>query len=425
MAIKDLYREFKNVLKMAGVPGWLLMGYNVVQIVFARQKSDYAAVDGSALVFAAYALGSGIYCLRNLRKDAFARTFYSFLMKKTCIRWFMVYTIICAISALWSPNIALSGYRALECMGMLFLNAAVMKNLIRNVNEEGIMLWSVSYAFVTTMLQILAHLSDNIYITLYSVQFPSTIFFYLVFYYAPKRMMRWPMLVIALACRSTTGYIGMAMGMCSLLYSKKYRFLGVGLIAIIISLTCIVGGDTFLNNTVFASKGGVIQNGQFQNDEEATSGRTLIWRKAIEGMVNNGKEWYGEGFVAGETLFVQNVIGNQVIGMHNGFLSAFVGTGYIGLFFFILFMLEYTMAVFNKKIPRQYKIVLIAIFFCVFIHTLGNPGLGFRVYGTWMPSMFVIMLTCGLYIKYNYMKKINPHYTIYVDRRKRMYVKEM
>ena len=106
--------------------------------------------------------------------------------------------------------------------------------------------------------------------------------------------------------------------------------------------------------------------------------------------------------------------------MHNGFLSAFVGTGYIGLLFFSLFILGYARSVFFSPIPKQYKALLMATFFCVFVHTLGNPGLGFRVYGTWMPAMYFVLLTVGLNIKYRYMKKYNPPYTVTVNNKNKM-----
>lgn len=36
----NLYKEFKRVLMLGGVPGWILLGYYVVQIAFARTKSE-------------------------------------------------------------------------------------------------------------------------------------------------------------------------------------------------------------------------------------------------------------------------------------------------------------------------------------------------------------------------------------------------
>lgn len=419
MNIVKLYKEFKQILILGGIPGWLLLGYYVVQIVFARTKSDIAAVDGTAVIYATYALGAGIYCFHDLTKDTFSHLFFSKMMKKTCISWFVLYTILCALSALWSPILPLSGYRALECMGMMLLNASVIKNLIKNLEVKGIMLWSVTYAFVMMAFTAISYARAGLGIMLYALQFPSTIFFYLAFYYAPKKIMKYPMLITAILSRSTTGYLGIAAGLCSFMFGqKKYRIWGwIIILGVGISIAT-VGIEDVLNHTVFAAKGGAFENGKI--DEGKTSGRTQLWGPAIETVIADGKEWYGYGFVAGETMFVQNVIGGQVIGMHNGFLSAFVGTGYIGLFFFCLFMFGYARSVFFSPIPKQYKALLIATFCCVFIHTLANPGLGFRVYGTWMPAMYFVMLTVGLNIKYKYMQKYTPPCAIVINNKNSM-----
>ena len=194
----NLYKEFKRVLMLGGVPGWILLGYYVVQIAFARTKSDMAAVDGTAVIYAAYALGAGIYCYHDLTKDSFSRFFFSKLMKRNCTFWFVLYTILCALSALWSPILPLSGYRALECMGMLLLNASVIKNLIKNLDTKGIMLWSVTYAFIMMTFIAISFAKAGWNTMLYALQFPSTIFFYLAFYYAPKKIMKYPMLITAI-----------------------------------------------------------------------------------------------------------------------------------------------------------------------------------------------------------------------------------
>lgn len=419
----NLYKEFKRVLMLGGVPGWILLGYYVVQIAFARTKSDMAAVDGTAVIYAAYALGAGIYCYHDLTKDSFSRFFFSKLMKRTCTFWFVLYTILCALSALWSPILPLSGYRALECMGMLLLNASVIKNLIKNLDTKGIMLWSVTYAFIMMTFIAISFAKAGWNTMLYALQFPSTIFFYLAFYYAPKKIMKYPMLITAILSRSTTGYLGIAAGLCSFMFGqRKYKIWGwIIILGVGISIAT-VGVEDVLNNTVFAAKGGALENGKL--NEGKTSGRTQLWGPAIEAVKTDNREWYGYGFVAGETMFVQKVIGGQVIGMHNGFLSAFVGTGYIGLLFFCLFILGYARSVFFSPIPKQYKALLMATFFCVFVHTLGNPGLGFRVYGTWMPAMYFVMLTVGLDIKYRYMKMYNPPYTVIVDNKNKMKIQQ-
>ena len=180
----------------------------------------------------------------------------------------------------------------------------------------------------------------------------------------------------------------------------KYRILGILLFCGIGIAVATMGLDNVLNNTIFASKGGAIVDGQF--DEGKSSGRDVIWEAAIDEINREGKQLYGVGFVVGETEFARQLIGGQVIGMHNGFLSAYIGTGYIGLFLFSLFMLGMLKITFKNGIDTTYKPVMIACMIAVFIHTVGNPGLGFRVYGTWMSAMFIVQMVIALNFKSKY-----------------------
>ena len=420
----SLYKELKRVLELAEMPGWLLLGYYLVQLLFARQKADSTSIDGSAIIFAGYALGAGLLSLRDLKRDEFGQLYYKVLFHKTCILWFVLYTLLCAISSLWSPHFVLTAYRSVECIGLLLVNAATIKNLLKNCDSDGIMLWSFSYAFTMLLMIFLdGILKHTLGTTLYVCQFPATIFFYLAFYYAPRLILKVPILLIALLCKSTTGYIGMAVGLVSLMFGKaKYRLLGIGVAVLIVAAVSSIGIEGVLNNTVFLTKKGVLNNGEF--DVSKSSGRTILWERAINAVARENRQWYGYGFVVGETSFAKRVIGNQVIGLHNGLLSAYVGTGYIGLFIFVLFLLGYMKIPFEKSIPKQYKMVLIATMCCVFFHTIANPGLGFRVYGTWMPAMYIIMLTIGFQIKYKYLQSYRPPYRIEIDNKKRMLVCE-
>lgn len=394
--------SIKKTFKLAGKPGFLLIGYYIIQFAFARQRSDMGAVDASAAVFALYALGCGLYSFCLLCKGVNKR-FLNWTIRKSPIMWFGLYTLLCLLSSLWSSNVMLSAYRAVECTGFLLLNMAVVCTLIHRCTFRQIMLWSVTYAFLNVMLTFGVGLILNLDYALYKSQFPSTIFFYLAFYLAPKKYMKYPMMAIAFLCKSVTGYAGMALGMCSLMFgNRKYRALGVVLGLGIVIAVSTMGVDDFLNQTLFASKGGAMVDGQL--DEGKTSGRTRIWGDTEEIMQSQGKQWSGFGFVVGEMMIARILIGEQVIGMHNGFLSAYVGTGYIGLFLFSIFILTVVWLALKNHIPKEYRAVLIACVCVILFHTYGNPGLGFRVYGTWMPAMFIIMLMVGLEYKSKYFK---------------------
>lgn len=383
--------KLKEIFKLAGTPGYLLLGYYVVQFVFERQKLDATAIDGSAIVFALYAMICTFVGIKELNKNKYSKFWGRKILFATPLKWFIYYTCFCFISAIWSSSLALSAYRAIECIGMVVIMAAAMKVLSERTNQTGMVLWCVTYAFLMILFisAITLWNSGNIYLLLYRCQFPSTIFFFLALYNAPNLIIRLFICIVALFCQSTTGYIGITLGLVSLLYgNKKYRTIGIILFVFIVIVSYFIGFENIMNNTVFASKGGF--------DYHNMSGRDVVWENALNQVFSDNKEWTGYGFVAGERNFAVEWIGPQVIGMHNGYLSALVGTGIIGFILFSIFMISITLSTLTNKIPAKYKSLCIASIIVVNIHTFGNPGLGFRVYGTWMPAMLIVILICSL-----------------------------
>ena len=392
-----------EIIKQGGLPGYILIGYYAVMLAISRTKGNMTTVDSSAIISALYSLGGGYYSFLYLMKKPERKIFFTQIIHRTPLKWFIIYTIFCGISSLWSINFAISAYRTAECLGILILMIATIENLLENTDIKGVLIWGAVYATITIAIKFISSYPP-IAAALYSSQMPATIFFYLAFLYAPRWYFKWPLIVIALMCKSTTGYIGIALGLCSFMFGKtKYKILGITIFIGICIAISITGIDKFLNNTIFAAKGGAIENGQLISSK--TSGRDILWENALIKMKNEGHQLYGYGFVAGEMTLVRELIGNQVIGMHNGYLSAYVGTGLIGLIFFSLFMLKYALLTFNKKIPKQFKQILIALMCAVMIHTFANPGLGTRVYATWIPAMFVVVITCTIYIKNKYKLK--------------------
>ena len=96
----------------------------------------------------------------------------------------------------------------------------------------------------------------------------------------------------------------------------------------------------------------------------------------------------------------------SVVGMHNGFMSALVGEGIIGEVFFVLFFITLFFVSISKNMPKKYKSALFASYIAVLIETYANPGLGFRIFNAWMPSMYACVLICSFvcfskYLRYN------------------------
>lgn len=385
--------RLKDIFKLAGTPGYLIIGYYIIQFLFARQKSDATTIDSSAIVFALYSMLCMFYGLKELNRNNYSKEFRNKMLTATPLKWFISYTFICLISALWSSSLPLSAYRAVECFGIMIIITAALKVLSEKTNVEGIIQWSICFTFILlifTSVSIFIRYGD-IYSITYSCQFPSTIFFFFALYKSPNLIIKIFICGLALMSGSTAAFMGIALGFVSLLFgNRKYKFIGIFLFIFICILSIIIGFDNILNSTIFYERGGF--------DFENMSGRDKIWTNTLEQTFKEGKEWLGYGFFAGERSFAVKWIGEQVIGMHNGYLSAFVGTGILGLIFFSIFMISITLSTLSNKIPTRYKAVLIASIIVINVHTFGNPGLGFRVYAAWIPSMLIVNIICTFLI---------------------------
>ena len=112
----------------------------------------------------------------------------------------------------------------------------------------------------------------------------------------------------------------------------------------------------------------------------------------------------GLGFFAGEPFMFYSK-GFSCINAHNSIFSAGIGMGYIGIIMMVVFLSGIGITVFSKYIPTKYKASLIGCFFIGFLHCMGNPALGSRVYGAWLPVTFLFTLICSFYVYGKYYKK--------------------
>lgn len=395
-----------KLLKLAGAPGFILIGYDIIRVALARQKADFASVDSTAIVFALYAMVGGVYCYNYVKKHN-GGPYLSALFRKTPLFYFILYTALCFVSAIWSPIPILTAYRAAECIGMMMLIVATIYMLSNNTDTETVLEWSSLYTFINIGISFLGALKNGATMieAVESCQFKATIFVYFAVFYSPRWWMKWIQILFAILSRSTTGYIGMALGLGSLGYGTgKAKICAAILFVGFIAAMVVMGPERLLNETIFSAKGGLIRNGQI--DMSKSSGRDNIWQSAIEKVSDEGHVVNGYGFVAGETAFAHEFIHDNVIGMHNGFLSSYVGTGIFGLILFSIFFVGYSRWAFFKDLPPSVRSLLMASFCTVFLHTLGNPGLGFRVYGNWMPSMYIVVLTFTVCLQHG---KINSY----------------
>lgn len=393
-ARKKAKAAFWKLYNLAGICGMLLLARPLIYLLFSRRRdlNSYSAVDASAMIFILYAVACFFFAFRELNLKYKSELGRNVLIHSPML-WFILYTLYGIASMIWSVNPMLTGFRAFECLAMLMLIVATIQRLFRLGSWELIMRWSMLYCTWDILLSLGRTLSwtTNPSNLLESSQMCATTFFFIALYCTPKRWYNYLIIVMSVFSMSTVAYLGMAAGCIGAFWSrtnlKIYAFFGACLLAI---LTLGVGPYALLKNTLFFDKKDI--------SLEQTTGRDHLMEASIESLEQNPM---GLGFFAAEpyVLYAKNL---GAISAHNSFFSAALGLGLPGVAILLLFFLAMGRCVFGRYMPPRHKAALIGCFFVGMMHSMGNPGIGSRVYGSWMPVLFVFSLicTCHVYGKY-------------------------
>ena len=394
--------DFKKIFMLAGKPGLALLGYDLVQIIFARGKIDPTAVDGIAVIFAGYSIFCLIFAYGEFKKN---RPAFVKMMKKSPLLFFILYTIWGGITCFWSPNLALTAYRAIECFSIMLLMVSVTIKLVSYRNVDVLVKWSILYIFLTAFAKIVQGVCIVGFTDFftpgslfwYQAQFICPIFFYFAFLYANNKLIKCFFIAVCIMAMSTVGYIAMAGGAIALFWgNKKSKRIGAFIFALAAVYSVIFGLDDLLSHTVF------IEHNAFVEGDD--SGRSFVWDMGWQFFEES--PIFGHGFFVAENYLARLEHMQSVVGMHNGFMSALVGEGIIGEVFFVLFFITLFFVSISKNMPKKYKSALFASYIAVLIETYANPGLGFRIFNAWMPSMYACVLICTFgcfskYLRYN------------------------
>lgn len=389
-------KDWAKLAKAGGVCGILLFIRPVLNLLFSRGRSwnEHASIDFSAFIFILYAFVCFTVACKTITKSN--SYFSKQLMVSTPLIWFIIYTIYGVISLFWSVNFALTGFRAFECMSMILLFVAIMQKLFTTCYTERIIDWIILYITIDIVFAILNTLkwTTSFEMLLHSSQMVSTVFFFMALYYPNKKWYHYLIMIMAVFSGSTVAYIGMAIGCISVLWrNTKYKPLIISGIIAFSLLVTIIGPQKFIKETIFYDKQSI--------SLEETSGRNHVMEVAIETIKENPM---GLGFFAGEpyVLYSRGLAG---ITAHNSLFSAGIGLGYIGIIIMAVFLFSMGCVVFSKYIPTKHKASLIGCFFVGFLHCMGNPALGSRVYGAWLPVTLLFTLICSFYVYGKYYKK--------------------
>jgi O-antigen ligase len=394
--------KIKNFLLAAGLPGFLLIFRSLLLMLVQRQRSfdEVASVDASASTQILYTGICFLVSVFYLSKNSFGR----FLLFKTPLAILFYYHIFGMLSFLWSVNSSMTLFRAFECIAYSLLIVSVFSELSKNYSFQQIIKWLTYYAVISIILGATARarlLGEGFFSvsSLLSQQFNSTPFFFFALLLPLGLGARSLILSLSILSFSNTAYIGMALGFLFLSKGNKYlKFIFYGSMTGFVVLLYFVDYEKILLNTIFYGKEGI--------GIEHTTGRDKIFDLAIS--VIEEKPLTGYGFVAGETFIINDNF-KAAIGAHNGLVSALIGNGLVGGVLYILFFISVFLFLFKSKIEKLYKSVFLSSFTLIAIHTLGNPGIGSRVYGTWIPAIVIITFIVGLTTLLNWQKEYENH----------------
>lgn len=385
--IPDIGLRF--LIKNSSLVGWILLARPIIYIIFSRKRdlNAYSAVDFSALVFILYAVVAFIAGIKSLSRSS-TRFGYDILTRSPIVI-FLVYSLLGIMSMTWSIIPSLTGFRAFECIATAILIIAVIDKLFETGSPEFVILWSLFFCTWDIIWSVLrtAQWTFDIGNLLESSQMMATSFFYMALYFVPRRWYNYLILTMSVFSMSTVAYIGIGIGLISAFFQKgRIKVIAV-FTGFILFLTIIaIGPYSILKNTIFFDKKDI--------SITETSGRDHLMDATIDCIDHFP---FGLGFFAAEpyVLYAKNL---GAISAHNSLFSAGMGLGIPGVIIISAFFIAVGVCAFSRKIPVRYRAMLIGCFCVAFMHCMGNPSVGTRVFAAWIPCMYIFVLICAFYL---------------------------
>ena len=394
--------SIKQLIKAGGLPGYLLLFNNILIFFVKRRRSleEYSSIDNSALIQIGFTFL--IFVL------AFHALFFKSTVKKKLLflnpnKFLLLFIVICFLSVFWTPNLSVTLYRAFESLTYLMLISWIVYNLSTRLDFQNIIEWVVFWAFWNIIWSLavnlklgglgsLAYVSD-----VARLSYPVAIFFAL--FLSKRKFFKYIILILAFFSFSNKIYIGFVMGMLALLFGdSKNKALILSLIIFILGLLFFIDFETILKSTIFIGREEISINN--------TSGRDKLWQIAWEAFKDS--PIVGYGFVSGENAILYDKF-KGAISTHSFLFSGLLGTGLLGTVFLVLYYFSIFKIGFNTYWPKnKWKVAIIGTLIMSFVLSLTAPGVGGRVYGSWVPVVFVITVICSLNYKFKAIKNKIP-----------------
>ncbi len=377
--------SLRHLIRQAGWYGYLLLMEPLLEFLTSRgRRGGYDTVDSSAILQIAYTMLIFIFAVRYLMLSCGKRALV-FMFKRPTV-YLLLYILMCILSFVWSEKPLYSAFMSFQCLSYLILLIVILDRLRNNCTAqdmvEWVMLWIVWQIFWGTALRMFRWgFFHNIFFT---ERLQTGIFIFLAIYISKRKLFKWIVMAFALFSGSNKIYAGMIPGALLGIFSKNRKIKVVSSVgaAVLISGLIYFGLEPVLQESVFRGRAGV--------GMEYTSGRDWMWEQSLD--LIREKPFLGYGFVSGERdkIFVGG--GVNTISVHNMLLSAAFGVGIIGPLLLFLYFAETTILCFGKNLPWDWLIGFLATIGISFVFSMTGPGLGGRVYGSWVATVFVMTM---------------------------------
>ncbi len=369
----------------------------------SREVNEYNVIDFGALIMILYSVVGFVIALFSMSRN---RRFVRRITFETPLIWLFLFIILCFCSMAWSSNIAITGFRSFECLScMMIITATIVELLDRTSDIDEVIRWSIFYIGFLLVVRFCWCLTwwilpKNL---LGAGQASAPIFFYLAIYNGEKNTLaKWLIIFFTLVCLSTTSYLGLFLGLISLFFlNKKNKAPLVFAIITVVLVLMVVGFKDVLASTIFSNRSGIVEAKNLEEVMKYSSGRDAIWDIASTEAL---KRPFGMGFCVGDQEIVRNIFGKGVINAHNSLINAMLNVGFIGLFLMLLLFVSYFFMFTKEKMTKKYQAAMIGCYCVVFLACMGNPSIGGRVYGSWIYTVYIMVLISSIYIWNKYYK---------------------
>ena len=305
----------------------------------ARDRLDFDTVDAYAAVDVITVSFLMIVLLCSSRTSQFLSKVY-----KSSAFWLLLYYLLCALSATWSLRPVYSFYRSVEFM-VFFVSLVVA--LSYSPGFEKAEKWVLFLSILSVFVQMGLHMKEGIPLSLaawhtnaYTAS-AAVIFVYCTGEYLAlakqklagewerrKMLLTYGCLSLPLLLLGTSSASNVAalFGLCVILLIRRKVGILMLIIFVMLPLFFLIDGPDVLQQVIFPGKS--------VESIETFGGRTMAW--------DYYKEKIAESLLLGYGLGVSPIYGERAgaVYSHNFVISILIGTGFLGLSIFFVFIVK-------------------------------------------------------------------------------------